>query len=459
MVVRRGVMERNTEMPRRSTAAVASAFGVLAVLSGAAFGQSTLREGKDAFGSWQLDKPGTIRLIRPLDLPEPGATRSAANTSRVVAKPSGAAPQVPPGFKIELVAEGLNGPRIIRVAPNGDIFVAETYGGRIRVLRTADGISKPTANEVYATGLHQPFGIAFFPNGEDPKWVYVANTDSVVRFPYRSGDLKASGKPETIVANLPHGGSHSTRDVVFTPDGKRMLVSVGSASNDGEGMGQPPGGLKAWAGEQPLGAAWGDETDRAAVLAFDPDGKNKKLFATGIRNCVGLAIQPGSGTPWCSTNERDGFGDDLVPDYVTSVRENAFYGWPWFYIGGYEDPRHSGERRDLKNKVTIPDVLIQAHSASLGLTFYQGSNFPEEYRGDAFAAEHGSWNRSKRTGYKVVRIRLKDGKPTGEYEDFVTGFVVNDSEVWGRPVGVAVAHDGALLLSEDGSGTIWRVSR
>lgn len=446
-------------MPRRSIAAVASAFGALAVLSGAALGQSTLREGKDAFGGWQLDKPGTIRLIRPRDLPEPGATRSAANTSRVVAKPSGAAPQVPPGFKIELFAEGLNGPRIIRVAPNGDIFVAETHAGRIRVLRAADGTSKPTVNEVYATGLHQPFGIAFFPNGDDPKWVYVANTDSVVRFPYRSGDLKASSKPETIVANLPRGGSHSTRDVVFTPDGKRMLVSVGSASNDGEGMGQPPGAPEAWAGEQPLGAAWGYETDRAAVLAFDPDGKNKTLFATGIRNCVGLAIQPGSGTPWCSTNERDGFGDDLVPDYVTSVRENAFYGWPWFYIGGHEDPRHSGERPDLKDKVTIPDVLIQAHSASLGLTFYQGSNFPEEYRGDAFAAEHGSWNRSKRTGYKVVRIRLKDGKPTGEYEDFVTGFVVNDSEVWGRPVGVAVAHDGALLISEDGSGTIWRVSR
>jgi glucose/arabinose dehydrogenase len=446
-------------MPRRSIAAVASAFGALAALSGAAFGQSTLREGKDAFGSWQSDKPGTIRLIRPQDLPEPGATRSAASVSRVVPKPAGAAPQVPPGFKIALFAEGLNGPRIIRVAPNGDIFVAETYGGRIRVLRAADGTSKPTKNEIYATGLHEPFGIAFFPNGDDPKWVYVANTDSVVRFPYRSGDRKASGKPETIVANLPNGGSHSTRDVVFTPDGKRMLVSVGSASNDGEGMGQPPGGLEAWAGERPLGAAWGYETDRAAVLAFDPDGKNKKIFATGIRNCVGLAIQPGSGTPWCSTNERDGFGDDLVPDYVTSVRENAFYGWPWFYIGSHEDPRHAGERRDLKDKVTVPDVLIQAHSASLGLTFYQGSNFPEEYRGDAFAAEHGSWNRSKRTGYKVVRIRLKDGKPTGEYEDFVTGFVANDSEVWGRPVGVAVAHDGALLISEDGNGTIWRVSR
>lgn len=446
-------------MPEPSIGVVASALGALAIMTGAASAQSTLREGKDAFGSWQRDKPGTIRLIKPQDLPEPGATRSAASVSRIVPRPAGAMPQVPSGFKVDLFGEGLDGPRIIRVAPNGDVFVAETQGGRIRVLRAADGTSKPTANEVYAAGLHQPFGIAFFPNGDDPQWVYVANIDGVVRFPYHPGDLKASAKPETIVANLPHGSGHSTRDIVFTPDGKQMLVSVGSASNDGEGMGRPPGGLEAWGSEQPLGAAWGYEADRAAVLAFDPDGKNKKLFATGIRNCVGLAVQPQSGTPWCSTNERDGFGDDLVPDYVTSVRENAFYGWPWYYIGRHEDPRHAGERPDLKDKVTAPDVLLQAHSASLGLTFYQGDSFPAEYRGDAFAAEHGSWNRSKKTGYKVVRIRLKDGVPTGEYEDFVTGFVVNDNEVWGRPVGVAVAHDGALLISEDGNGTIWRVSR
>jgi glucose/arabinose dehydrogenase len=439
-------------------AAIVFAMWALAAWSDVAFAQTSVREGKDAFGSWELDKPGTVRLIKPQDLPEPGATRSAASASRVVPRPAGAAPQVLPDFKIELFAEGLSGPRIIRTAPNGDIFVAETSAGRIRVLRAPDGAAKPSVNEVYAAGLRRPFGIAFFPSGNDPKWVYVANTDSVVRFPYRSGDLKASGKSEVIVADLPHGGSHSTRDIVFTPDNKRMLVSVGSAGNDAEGMGRPPGGLEAWAGEKALGAAWGDETNRAAVMAFDPDGKNQKLFATGIRNCVGLAIHPQSGEPWCSTNERDGFGDDLVPDYVTRIRENAFYGWPWFYIGNHEDPRHAGERPDLKDKVTTPDVLLQAHSASLGLTFYQGSNFPADYRGDGFAAEHGSWNRSKRTGYKVVRIKLQDGKPTGEYEDFVTGFVINDSEVWGRPVGVTVARDGALLISEDGNGTIWRVS-
>jgi glucose/arabinose dehydrogenase len=412
--------------------------------------------GKNAFGSWQLDKPGTTRLIRPQDLPALGATPSSANMSRVVPRPAGAVPQVPAGFKIELFAEGLSGPRIIRVAPNGDIFVAETRAGRIRVLRAANGAAKPEANEIFASGLSRPFGIALYP-ADHPQWVYVANTDSVVRFPYRPGDLKASSGPETIVADLPHGSGHSTRDIVFTPDGKRMLVSVGSAGNVGEGMGRPPSGLEAWAGEHPLGAAWGYEVDRAAVLSFDPSGKDKKLFATGIRNCVGLAMQP-NGTAWCSTNERDGLGDDLVPDYVTRVKENAFYGWPWYYLGANEDPRHRGERPDLKDKITVPDVLIQAHSASLGLTFYDGSNFPAEYRGDVFAAEHGSWNRAKRTGYKIIRIRLKEGVPTGEYEDFVTGFVLNDNDVWGRPVGVAVAHDGALLISEDGNGTIWRVS-
>jgi glucose/arabinose dehydrogenase len=425
----------------------------LSILMSAAIAQPATLEGNAAFGDWRADKPGITRLIRPQNLPPPGATASSANVSDVVPRPASAKPQVPPGFNIELFADGLSGPRIIRTAPNGDIFVVETGAGRIRVLRAPDGAAKPAVNEIFASGLDRPFGIAFFPSGDNPQWLYVAITGNVVRFAYRSGDLKASSQPETIVASLPRGG-HSTRDIAFTQDGKRMLVSVGSGSNDGEGMGRAPGGLE----QQALGAAWGSETGRAAVLAFDPDGKNLKIFAAGIRNCVGLAVQPENGALWCSTNERDGLGDNLVPDYVTRVRENAFYGWPWYYIGDHEDPRHAGERPDLKGKVTIPDVLLQAHSASLGLTFYQGGSFPAEYRGDAFAAEHGSWNRSRRTGYKVIRIRLKDGVPTGAYEDFVTGFVVNDADVWGRPVGVAVAHDGALLVSEDGNGTIWRVS-
>jgi glucose/arabinose dehydrogenase len=439
----------------RSLNSLVLAFAVGGV--GQAVAQSAPLTGSAAFGDWHADKPGVSRLIKPEDLPKPGATPSSANMSHVVPRPEAAQPQVPDGFKIALFAQGLSGPRQMRVAPNGDIFIAETRAGRIRVLRAADGEAKPSANEIYASGLNEPFGVALFPS-DDPKWVYVANTDSVVRFPYQAGDLKASGKAETVVAELPHGGGHTTRDIAFSRDGKRMLISVGSRSNDAEGNGGPPEGLQAWIDSHPLGADWGGETDRADVLAFDPDGKRLGIFATGIRNCVGLAVHPSTGDLYCSTNERDGLGDNLVPDYVTRVREGAFYGWPWLYIGSNEDPRHVGDRADLKEKVTVPDVLLQPHSASLGLTFYTGHQFPAEYSGDGFAAEHGSWNRSRRTGYKVIRIRLKDGVPTGEYEDFITGFVVGDNDVWGRPVGVAVAHDGSLLMSEDGNGTIWRVT-
>jgi glucose/arabinose dehydrogenase len=431
---------------------------ILVIGLGHALGQSEPLVGAAAFGDWRSDKPGLSRIIKPEDLPKPGATPSAGNFPHVVRRLATAVPQVPPGFKVELFADGLSEPREMRVAPNGDIFVAETGAGRIRILRSADGDSKPSVNQIFASGLNQPFGMAFFPSGDNPQWVYVANMDSVVRFPYAAGDSKASGKPEIIVAGLPTGGGHTTRNLVFTTDNKRMLVSVGSRSNDAEGLGRLIGVLQSWSGEHPLGASLGSETDRAAVLMFDPDGKRLGVFATGIRNCVGLAIHPASGDLYCSTNERDGLGDNLVPDYITRVREGAFYGWPWFYIGDNEDPRHIGERADLRGKIATPDVLIQAHSASLGLAFYNGRMFPPEYSGDGFAAEHGSWNRSKRTGYKVIRIRLKDGSPTGEYQDFLTGFVINDSDVWGRPVGVAVAHDGALLVSEDANGTIWRIT-
>src|SRR6478752_8123225 len=229
-------------------------------------------QGRDAYGDWQADKPGTVRLIRPQDLVRPGATRSVASTARVASRPPEATPRVPAGFKIELFAEGLRAPRIVRVAPNGDVFVAETRADAIRVLRAGDG-GKAATNEVFASGLRRPFGIAFFPNGDNPQWVYIANTDSVVRFPYQAGDLKARGKAETVVASLPHDGGHSTRDIVFTPDNKRMLVSVGSLSNVAEGIGAPPGGREAWSRKQPLGAAWASEAERATVLAFNPDGK------------------------------------------------------------------------------------------------------------------------------------------------------------------------------------------
>ena len=425
-----------------------------------AFGQSRheVPTGGSAFSDWRTDKPGVRRHIRPKDLPRPYASPSARNASRVVKRPGGAAPQVPAGFAVSVFADGLEGPRAMQVAPNGDVFVAESRAGQIRVLRPAEGAGTPAQIEIFARGLNRPFGIAFYPRGDSPEWVYVATTDSVVRFPYRAADLTARDKPEVVVRSLPTGG-HWTRDIAFSKDGTKMFVSVGSASNTAESMAKRDlASARKWEAERMVGAAWGAETERAAVLVFDPDGNNRRLYATGIRNCVGLAVQPATGDLWCSTNERDGLGDDLVPDYVTRVKEGGFYGWPWYYIGRNEDPAHAGERLDLRDKITVPDVLIQSHSASLQMAFYDGSQFPRDYRGDAFAAQHGSWNRAKRTGYKLIRVIVKDGAPTGEYEDFMTGFVVNDDDVWGRPVGVAVAKDGALLVSDDGSNTIWRVS-
>ncbi len=417
--------------------------------------QPDLLQGRAAFTDWSADRPGLRRHITPADLPAANLAASSSNGVRIVRRAPGQKPAVPPGFEISLFADGLDGPRQIRAAPNGDIFVAESEPGRIRMLRPAS--SGRPVRDVFAAGLIAPFGIAFYPPGPDPQWVYVANTSSVVRYPYRNGDLTARGTPEIVVPQLPVRG-HYTRDVAFSPDGATMFVSVGSASNIGDRMGRlDPAALAYWKQQHPIGASWGNETDRADVLAFKPDGSDRRVYATGIRNCVGLAVGL-NGDLWCSTNERDAIGDNVPPDYITRVREGAFYGWPWYYIGANEDPRHMGERPDLKDQVTVPDVLLQAHSASLGLTFHNGAQFPAEYRGSLFAAEHGSWNRSKRTGSKVIRVIMKNGEPTGEYEDFVTGFVVNDASAWGRPVGVTVTPDGALYVSDDAGGTIWRVT-
>lgn len=414
---------------------------------------------------WRHASPGTLRQIMADKLPAPFSTSSARNNPAVVPQPANATLSVPPGFKVELFAKGLNGPRVLRVAPNGDIFVAETRVNRITVLRAADGAATPATNEIFASGLDRPFGIAFYPAGNDPKWVYIANNNSVVRFPYRSGDLKAGGPAEVIVPKLSGTtNGHSTRDIAFSKDGKRLFISVGSGSNVAEGSAKRTAEEnRAWDAEHGLGAAWGAEFHRANVLVTDPEGKAPlKIFAAGIRNPVGLAIEPGTGDLWTSTNERDGLGDDLVPDYVTSVKEGHYYGWPWYYLGNHEDPRHAGARPDLAGKATVPDVLLQAHSAALEIAFYTANSgaavFPADYRGDLFVALHGSWNRNSRTGYKVVRAKMQNGKPTGAYDDFLTGFVVDDRGVWGRPVGVAVAHDGALLVAEDGNSTIWRVS-
>jgi glucose/arabinose dehydrogenase len=400
--------------------------------------QETLT-GAAAFTDYSKEAPGIRRKITPADLPAPYATPSANNGAVAIPRPDNAWPKAPEGFKVEQFATGLEGPRLMRMAPNGDIFVAESAAGKILVFRGMGADGKAAKMETFATDLKSPFGINFYPAGPNPKYLYIGNTESVVRFPYKSGDLKATGPAETL-ATLPGGGGHRTRDIVFTSDGKHMLVSVGSASNDNDSDTDPK------------------EFHRADVLEFTPDGKFEKIYASGIRNCVGETIHPRTGDLWCSTNERDGLGNNLVPDYVTHVQEGGFYGWPWYYTGGNQDPRQMGKHPELKAKVIVPDVLLQPHFASLQLQFYEAKQFPAEFHGWAFAAEHGSWNRDPRGGYEVVALPMKDDKATGEFQDFLTGFVTPEGKVWGRPVGIAVARDGSLLVSDDASNTIWRVS-
>ena len=421
--------------------------GLLAVAAVATFASARAgddtKTGKDALGDWTTDAPGVRRKITTADLATPYDTPSANNSPKVVKRPEGAWPKAPKGFEVTEYATGLTEPRVIARAPNGDLFVSESRAGRVRILRDTDGDGKPETKEIFAEKLMRPFGIAFGPPGADPKWVYVANTDSVVRFPYKNGDLKATGDPETIIKDIPSGnesvvgGGHWTRDLEFSPDGKTLYVSVGSRSNNDDDK---------------------REDRRANILAFDPDGKNERIFASGIRNPVGLATEPKTGKLWASVNERDGLGDHLVPDYITHIEEGGFYGWPWYYIGANPDPKYKGKHPELKDKAIVPDILLQSHSASLDMTFYDGKAFPEGYRGDAFASEHGSWNRARRTGYKVIRLPMKDGKATGAYEDFLVGFVTEAGDVWGRPVSVAVAKDGALMVTDDSSGTVWRVA-
>ena len=408
---------------------------VCLVSAASASADEAVRTGAAAYGDWRTDASGARRLITPANLPAPFATKSAAGRSQRAARTGVDIPKAPPGFTVDLFASGLNIPRAIRVAPNGDIFVAETGAGRVRVFRPGAAGAGPAQGVIFADGVQRVYGIAFYPSGENPRFVYVATPQSVMRFPYRSGEMKASG-PAEKVASLPgDGGGHWSRDLAFSADDKTLFVAVGSGSNVAEGA---PRADQASIAEAPVGASVGDEQGRADVLALDPDGKNGRVYATGIRNCSGLAIQPGTGALWCAVNERDGLGDNLPPDYATHVAEGAFYGWPWYYLGDHQDPRHKDERPDLAKSVTTPDVLIQAHSAPLGIAFYAADQFPSEYKGDAFVTLHGSWNCSTLTGYKVVRLVMKDGKPTGAYEDFLLGFVGEDKSVWGRPVGVAV---------------------
>ncbi len=434
-------------MPRAILLTLAAA---LAPLTAAAAGAPV--------GDWRADAPGVVHRIGR-ELPAP--SRATAAPSAVVARPD-ALPKVPPGFVVSRFAE-LDAPRQIRAAPDGDLFVAETDAGRITILRAADGAATAATAVHFASGLDRPFGIAFWPPGPAPRFVYVANNNSVVRFPWRLGDLKPAGPAQTVVAKLAGTtGGHTTRDVVFSPDGRTMYVSVGSGSNTAESLSKKtPAEIRAFEASHVRGAAWDREDGRADVLAFTPEGAERTVFAGGLRNCVSMAIQPGTTRLWCVVNERDGLGDDLPPDYVTSVRAGGFYGWPWWYLGAHEDPRHKGERPDLEHVAIDPDVYLQAHSAPLGIVFYRGGGAAgaSAWGGDAFVALHGSWNRAVRTGYKLVRLPFKGGAPTGAYVDVMTGFVVDDRSVWGRPVGVAEARDGALIVTDDAGGVVWRVAR
>jgi glucose/arabinose dehydrogenase len=391
------------------------------------------------FTDYRSEAPGTVHRITVQDLPAPYATRSAGNSPSIVPRPDKAWPVAPAGFKVDLYASSLLRPRVIRIAPNGDLFVAESGGGRISVMRGVTAEGKAERVGVFAEGLERPYGIAFYPPGPNPQWVYVGDTGAVVRYPYQNGQLRASG-PAQHIADLPKGGGHWTRDLQFSKDGATLFVAVGSASN----VNDPDTST--------------DEVERADILAFDPDGTHRRVYASGIRNPSGLAVDPATGQLWCAVNERDGLGDNLVPDYITHVQDGGFYGWPWWYLGAHQDPRHAGKHPELAQRAIVPDVLLQPHNAPLQIAFYQGSQFPSAYRGQIFASEHGSWNRSVRTGYEVIMVPIDEqGRSRGQYQDFLTGFVIDDEHVWGRPVGISQAQDGSLMVSDDGSNSIWRV--
>ncbi len=415
---------------------------------------------------WKNDVPGRAHRIDLAKLPAPYDTPSSAKFPRLVPRPADANVKLPPGFTLSVFATGTTGARKMLLAPNGDIFLSETQANKIVVMHpSADGTHADQIT-TYAQGLVLPHGMAFYPNARHPQWLYVAETNRLVRYAYKVGDTQASGVPEIVVPQLSPvaGGGHFSRDVAFSPDGKKMYVSVGSQSNVAEDLPKKSADeVQAWEAAHGLGAAWGSEENRADVLVYDVGSDQPgKVYASGIRNCVSLTVQPGNGALWCTTNERDMLGDDLVPDYSTRVKQGAWYGWPWYYMGNHEDPRHAGERPDLAGKVTSPDVPYQAHSAALNLTFYTATSgasaFPRKYVGDGFAVLHGSWNRAFRTGHKVVRVRMKHGVPTGEYDDFLVGFIVDDGNAWGRPVALLVNADGSLLLSDDAADLVYRIA-
>lgn len=383
-------------------------------------------------------KIGDHVMISAASLPKPFETGASNNPSKMASPaPTNAKPVAPEGFEVSVFTEGdYTNPRLMIEGANGDLFLADMRGDKIYLLRDTnkDGkIDNEKERFVFAEKLNKPFGMAI-----NKDYFYIGNTDSVVRAKYQPGQTKLEGTPEKI-ADLPSGKGHSTRNLMFNPDGTKLYVAIGSESN----------------------VSVESDPHRAAIWVYNPDGSDGRVYASGIRNPVGLALNPVTKELWTSVNERDDLGDDLVPDYATSVKEGGFYGWPYYYLGKNIDPRRKDDLAKVKlAEPIVPDVLLEPHGAATGMTFYTGTAFPKEYQGNAFVALHGSWNRSLRHGYKIVRIPMKDGKPEGGYINFMNGWLANssDKEVWGRPSNLMMRSDGSLLIVDDTGKKIWRVA-
>lgn len=369
---------------------------------------------------------------RSVTLPPPFHTTSANNRSQVIERPGGAQIQVPQGFQVTEFASGFQQPRFMKLGPGNEVLLSDSAAGKVYVLVDKDNNFQVEDRKELITGLKRPYGMELHDGS-----LYVADEDAVRRYPYNAKAMTV-GEGKTVVDLNGYQGGHWTRTVLMRPDSKKLMVGVGSRSNVD-------------AGEPEL---------RAAITEFNPDGSGKRLFATGTRNPIGLRYYPGTSRLYAAVQERDGLGDDLVPDYLTEVRDGGFYGWPFAYIGPNEDPRRKGERPDLVSKAIVPDVPLGAHVAVLDLLFYTGKQFPQQYQGGAFLAFHGSWNRSQRVGYSLAFVPFKDGRPTtNKPTDFLTGFMLSPDkrEVWGRPVGLLQLADGSLLFSDDGGKKVWRI--
>lgn len=404
--------------------------------------------------------PSTGEVSYSKELPAPYATKSATNFSNVIGWGEGQTPVAPKGFTVSLYADGFDNPRWLYQTPNGDILVSEANtevdfikkvgatiigatkadnlgnsANRITILRDADGDGKPELKQTFLKDLNKPFGMLVLGN-----YLYVGNTDAIVRFPYKPGQTSITEKGEKI-ADVPTLGRHWTKNLIASPDGSKIYIAVGSSSNVAEN------GID-------------KEINRANILEMNPDGSGLRVYASGLRNPVGMAWAPGTHTLWTAVNERDELGDDLVPDYLTSVKEGGFYGWPYSYYGQHIDPRVQPQNAELVQKAIVPDVPLGSHTASLGLAFYTGNAFPKKYQNGAFIAQHGSWNRSRLSGYKVLFVPFKNGRPSGKPQDFLTGFManINEDKVYGRPTCVLELKDGSLLLTDDKTNHIWRIS-